>query len=441
MKISKLLLLVVAPLLLSACGGEEDTSTSGSDLPSKGLVPVTISGMLRSGTSYNESFSYDDAWFSKSATEANKDLRLLSFASSVVSSDKYLNQKFYSGMHFSDASFGGYDATNENTIGYSFASKPMDGFNLVAVSIRGFNYGQEWANNALVGKEGNHQGFNDRANDVYDALKTYLKKYEGKNKIWISGYSRGGAVANCLASKLLKERNEISIAKEDLFVYTFEAPRSVSKANAVAYENVFNYVSSTDLIANLVPNNYDLYRCGNEIALNEETNVDATIARFDATATLPTFTPASGKYGDEKEFIKYLIDTLLENPGESGITLQDRTSFFNNYQPHLSYFLGLYYSSDAVASAIKAKFTNSSQSQIMSAINNNELYEFIHPVLDNKGVEYDATKFDAACDAIGKLVKAKKDFILEFFVDQAVMSNLNRVIAMHYPDTTYAIIK
>ena len=67
--------------------------------------------------------------------------------------------------------------------------------------------------------------------EVYQDLQSYIDTY-AKNKtlkLWINGYSRGGALSNVLSSLILKG-DKVNVLQDDMFVYTFEAPASLTIA-------------------------------------------------------------------------------------------------------------------------------------------------------------------------------------------------------------------
>jgi len=75
---------------------------------------------------------------------------------------------------------------------------------IVAVAVRGGNYGLEWADNFNIGNSSNdyHIGFYNAALNIKSTLdKLVIPLAKQKNiKFWITGYSRGGAVAKILAT-------------------------------------------------------------------------------------------------------------------------------------------------------------------------------------------------------------------------------------------------
>lgn len=138
---------------------------------------------------------------------------------------------------------------------------------VIAVAVRGQGYGQEWASNFTVGKTGNHTGFQKGRDDVLKFLQGYVaeKQITGPVKIWITGYSRAGCVANMVGGKLVDSNsylgNGVTVAQEDLYVYTFEAPMGVLKSNAKGnYKNIHNTINLNDIVPMVAPSSWGFTR-------------------------------------------------------------------------------------------------------------------------------------------------------------------------------------
>ena len=453
MKHSKILLLSVIPLLLSGCGdaGETTTTTTPSQDTSKGVVMAKLPGMINpdKASGYDLQLEFDDKYFDASANQENHKLKLLSFGASLNTAKIGLISFFYTTMFYDNPYSSDFANISEDSVGYYIAHKSIGDYELVALAIRGFDYAQEWANNLKIGKTGNHAGFEERANEIYDSLKTYLNTYSGKEiKLWMTGYSRGGGIVNVLASQIMKEKSDISIKKENLFVYTFEAPRGLTEENAVEYQNVFNYVNNMDPVPKLAPEEYGLYRCGKDIIINQDKDVDQACLEFDEGITLPTFTPSEGKYTNELEFVNYIFGELLKNTEVDSNTLHTREKYVDNYQNEVGYFIGLFFTFSAVTKAkITARFQALSALGKMTVLADNGIYNFLKPILDEDNVQYDDEQFKPACQALNKLVQAKFSLLYHFIdtstmgLNAAAVNNMTRAISMHYPETIYVLIK
>lgn len=70
-------------------------------------------------------------------------------------------------------------------------------------------------------------GFKAAADGVYDAVTNYLDRRgfdRGRVKLWLCGYSRGGAVTNLLGARFTFESG---IGKDNIFAYSFATPVTV----------------------------------------------------------------------------------------------------------------------------------------------------------------------------------------------------------------------
>lgn len=444
-----LTLSVAATLVLTGCGtknnsGSSKTSDSSSseEIPENTVtfnLPSMSDGAKEGG--YDITVPYSDDYFKTSAKVYHKDLSMLSFGASMTTGSKNKVQSFYDDIDFDNfVACDEYDETpTETSVGYTLAHKTIDNADLFAVTIRGLEYGMEWANNTKIGSEGNHAGFEARVNKIYTALKGYVTEYASKEaKLWISGYSRGGGIANLLADKLLKE-NSFNVSAENMYVYTFEAPRGVDKENASNWENVHNIINSADLITYIAPDQYGLARCGQDIDIYNS-DVTDLMKIFDNNIDVPEFAPWSGSYATDQEKATFLLGTLLTE-GEEESSMATRELFVKNYQDDIGYALGIVFGisddcKDEIIEAVKAKGT----SEIMALLEDDNLYDFIKPFFDKYEFKYDDTKLKSACRTIQKGVNGPLMSIVLFaFLDTT--KALPRAIAMHYTDTVYVLLK
>ena len=225
-------------------------------------------------------FYYSDEFFTKSACSYNHKLAVMSLGMSMSAftrkayGDKPVRsllsaigceQKFIKTKKFDTAE------PTDDSCGYAFGIKKLpDGSYLVPVIIRSHKYGGEWVSNAHVFDESCPDfpfGFKTSADKVYDALSGYISRPElsGKRiKIWISGFSRGGAVANLLGARLSLESG---IEKDNIFVYTFATPNTVRKNALVFTDNIFNIVSETDAVPRMPLASWGYCRYGTDLFL------------------------------------------------------------------------------------------------------------------------------------------------------------------------------
>ena len=99
---------------------------------------------------------------------------------------------------------------------------------LIAVGVRGGGYAGEWASNLTIGQSGRHLGFERSAQKVLGTLRSYLRSQgvtaKEHVKYWVTGYSRGGAVANLAAGDIAAAPETYFASKQDVYGYTFECP-------------------------------------------------------------------------------------------------------------------------------------------------------------------------------------------------------------------------
>ena len=459
MKINRILCLCSIALVMSAC------NTPKVDKPVVFETDVEVRiHRLSSSTQedapkyYDVNFHYSDAYFDNAATTFSKDLELLSYASCMAGT-KDTTKAFYNAMNFVDHEDYNYDITGAHTIGYYFAHKEFKDYDLIAVSIRGLDYKQEWGNNVIIGETGNHAGFDESAETIYGSLKTYINDFDDKTiKLWVSGYSRAGGVANVLSSKLLKEKTDIKIEKENAFFYTFEAPAAVSIENAVAYENVFNVLNELDFIPQIPPKEYGLFRCGKDVLI-DNTNTQEKLNALDQTIVLPEFTSLT--YTDIKTSEKteitspealesLLFSILLKVPGENDeyLCMETRSDFVNNYQTHLSYLLALFFSlpSETVTHIMTAAKALSTW-QMLSLLGDGGIYDFLAPILTQDNIDFKEEDLKPATEVIRTFITGHLDLLLMFVdmstmsINQAAIDDVMRIAYLHFPEVVYALIK
>ena len=238
------------------------------------------------------SLEYDDSWFIKEHNELNTDLAKISMRMAMAGfgavgtpaknnteqknvystvhyhadeSPKSTSENivdFYETLHFKDVQVF-YPIPDEDTIGFTIASKTfLDNFDteytLIACTIRGAGYYYEWSGNFNVGREFYHNGFNIAATTVLEKLEPYLAQYDGKKvKLWITGFSRGAAVANIVADEITDDAknhwNKLNTG--DIFAYCFECPKNMKKDDLKSHDfaNIINIVNYADPVPKLAP--------------------------------------------------------------------------------------------------------------------------------------------------------------------------------------------
>ena len=399
---------------------------------------------------YNLSFTFDDELFLGNPKEYNNDLSMLSFGASLATMNKTKGTAFFTEAGFEDITPHDYDSDpTKDTIGYFMAHKTIGDYELVTVSFRGFDYGMEWANNFTIGKTGDHEGFAARGAETYEALKTYLNTYakDKSLKVWINGYSRAGALSNMLSSLILRN-NELAITQENLFVYTFEAPASLIETNAIAYPNVHNVINDADLITYIPPEQYELYRCGVDYQIYDP-NVATLMNQFDEGMNFPEFQEMDENTTNDAQYRDFLLKTVFEHEitdeEDEKRYANNREQYVNNYQTGLSNGIGYIF---ALTSSTRSKLLADLKDLGLGALSiiNDEtgakMAEFLKPYLVKDNVPFTEEGLIADCavlvKGIGNLFQA---ILLSYAFGGAPANDLSRLLDMHYPETTYVLLK
>ena len=258
--------------------------------------PFKTDGNVVYGSQFNKSvsatypFSYDESWFNVSSTKYNHDLAKMSMRMTMagcganVANDKALFiKKLLKDLKFNENSIvANYPTPTRDSIGYTLAYKTLaDNSTLVSVVIRSGGYGAEWASNFTLGNTNEHQGFDDSAKKILKELEAYLEKYSDKMtgdiKFWVTGYSRGAAVANLLAQKMDAKANNSNIyEKSNIYAYCFECPRNMIKiyddSYYAQYDNIFNIVNYADIVTKVAMPDWGYTRYGIDMNLPSAEN-------------------------------------------------------------------------------------------------------------------------------------------------------------------------
>ena len=248
--------------------------------PVSGSVPISV--MISKSDPPKDigtlDFYYSDSFFMRSACSYNHKLAILSLGLTMSSftykndGDKYTRSALHE-MGFDDRTIEShrYDDQKscEDTCGYIFGAKKLpDDFFLIPVVIRSHRYGGEWVSNAHAVEDDLPDfsaGFKKAADEVYEALEKYIDRRgfdRERLRIWVCGYSRGGAVTNLLGARLTFESG---IGKDNVFAYSFATPLTVYDRAADFTDNIFNIISEIDVVPRMPLRYWHLTRYGTDM--------------------------------------------------------------------------------------------------------------------------------------------------------------------------------
>ena len=235
------------------------------------------------GNAVTDGCRYEDAWFAGSADACCGGLALLSAQLSAASGSAGSACALLEKLEFEGVRAVGYDGkgagcafvTGTRTIETDGGEKT-----LAAVVFRSLLYGEEgWIENVTVnGEDGagpDHAGYAAAARAALEELDAALPG--GDTVYWLTGLSRGGALANVAAARLLERDDPAKV-----FCYTFESPNTTQDpaARGGAYGGIFNYVSADDIVTMLPP--WGMARYGQDVPFDTQER-DGAIARLCVT--------------------------------------------------------------------------------------------------------------------------------------------------------------
>ena len=252
-------------------------------------------------------YVYSNEFFKDSGKISNEHLRTMSLALSLAlyGTDTENASELFRNIGFSvdDLKLEEADVTSEDTIGTAISHKDITFLDdsetkVVAVAIRGDHYFDEWKNNFDCGTEGDIKGIAEAAAKVVDRIKAYEEEFGQKGaKIWIAGYSRGGAVADLVGKYINEHPDEFGISADDLYDYTFEALRASSTDNN--YENIHNVINPNDVVPIVYPEEWGIYNAGVDEYIECD---DVMVQPMDLG--IPSFKPIPIEvYDDEGEYV------------------------------------------------------------------------------------------------------------------------------------------
>lgn len=134
---------------------------------------------------------------------------------------------------------------------------------LLTIIPRSAGYEAEWGNNFVLGEDGDAQGFDGCAVKCLAFAKDYIadKGIEGDIKVWISGYSRGAAISNLMAKRLIDAPKQflgeaVELTPDNLYAYTFGTPSGADVDNDPRnerYAGIFNSYADTEISSSMAP--------------------------------------------------------------------------------------------------------------------------------------------------------------------------------------------
>ena len=272
----------------------------------------------RCGADLQHTYYYSDSLFDHSALSYSNRLALATLGMTAAAGSTWASDQQYwvegeagradnirdafSRLGFAEVELFHYDHSlndTPDTVACAMARKTLvrngSRVTVIAVFLRGAGYGAEWSSNFHAGQGTAHEGFVAAARQMASQVQSYVRASTARHslgtlKLWMGGYSRSAAVANLVAARLPALLPQLT--KKNTFVYTFAAPAALTavdcpelqqdydnnhKANGSlktswGSSNIFNIISSGDIVPRVLPVEWGYHRNGNDRFLPATTN-------------------------------------------------------------------------------------------------------------------------------------------------------------------------
>ena len=205
---------------------------------------------------------YRDDYFVKDSTVVQGGLAKLSMLAAATAYDESNALSFLKQCGFK-CTYNSVKVTRKDNdhVSYAIGYKNVDDYTIIAVLVKGTSGNYEWVSNFNLGTSPNHVGFNTAKNEMKSSIKKYLKKNKKKMKAqkkwWITGHSRGAAVANMYAKD-----QTLSFGQKNVYAYTYATPRVSTNAFKKGFKNIINFLNPGDFVTEVAPSKWKYKRWG-----------------------------------------------------------------------------------------------------------------------------------------------------------------------------------
>ena len=179
------------------------------------------------------------------AEDAYKQDRILKICNQMGFTNVFTSKYYTQQSVYSDCDVVAY------TINEKYVRQNGEVYRILMVPIRG-TVGSEWFSDFHMGTGNEHQGFKIAAQAIKGNIRAFVKDSPidvDHTVIWLTGHSRGAAVANLIAGEITKDSDDSSdeswkdlIPPENVIAYTFACP-SVNTFADESLKNIYNFNS------------------------------------------------------------------------------------------------------------------------------------------------------------------------------------------------------
>ena len=288
-----------------------------------------------------------------------------------------------------------------DNIGVAIGIKDAD-IPTVFILIKGSHYGAEFGGNLIVGtgKEsgGKHEGFSVAKDRAMEFLKEVLRdrRISGRVRMMTTGYSRGGAVSNLVASAItdmildgtVEQELGVSVRQDDMYGFCFEpALCQYDDSNrSDIYRNIVCVIDPNDIVAKVPPVQFgftlygrihwmetndpgrvELMRRYMEKYFGKEISDFYNVAEYEPRKEMQTLgamierilSDAVSAFGNRKRYVRDLQDSLSYTVYSIIDNLDEARSVFSSLDPENTGFENLVpalFSKESLTKRISRKF-------------------------------------------------------------------------------------
>lgn len=235
-------------------------------------------------------------------------------------------------VRYSGTSLSGPTKTDNDHVKFAIGHKvaydaAVGQYDIYAVLIKGTSGDYEWVSNFNLGEGAMHEGFLNAAEEIVDIVRTYVNASKMTNnvKVWVTGHSRGAAVANVAAHQMNQEYGQ-----DNVYAHTFATPRvGLDGTIQPGDDNIFNFLNPGDFVTEVAPSEWGYVRYGADVYLTNATK-PAMESKFETlTRTGYGGFDEGGKLSLVSAFCEFGRSQKDYNDGYENILPEGGTAFVN----------------------------------------------------------------------------------------------------------------
>ena len=376
---------------------------------------------------------YNPIFFKNPSTLFNKDLAIYSLSISAVNTTEgnyaynIIETMGYDNIYKSPT----YEITPTiDSVAYIFAHKKIFDEDLVLITPRSTGYLSEWANNFLIGESGIHQGFNESADIIYQALIKYLNDYQYNNnhtKLLITGYSRSAGIINALNYQIINSL-DIHINLDYIYAYAFAAPLVFDFDSGM--NNLFNVYNSEDIFT-FIPFTSWGFQKGQGINVYSELINQYYEDTFNKSIPAFKINEALGIYNTLD-----IVDYLLLKISTSKVLI-NRTAYQENLEDVIIFLFALL-NNESVTSYLSARLKDYSVNELLSLLTSNALIKLIKEALGANDIEYDNEELETILQNFIVILKSNPVVLSQTF--NILFDNIGYLMENHNSSVLYSLL-